>query len=85
MLKLKDWVKQDKLNWSILCRNPNAIQMIEAKPSSINWYRLSENPEACHLLQANLKRSFHDGNPFYNYDDVKWNYISENPGVIIIK
>jgi hypothetical protein len=27
--KLRDWIDIDKLNWNILCINPNSIKLLE--------------------------------------------------------
>ena len=51
MLKLKEFVQFDGLNWSMLSRNSNAIHLLEQNPEKINWDTLSENPNAIRLLE----------------------------------
>ena len=34
---------QDKINWDLLSRNPNAISILEKNPDKINWEELSAN------------------------------------------
>ena len=35
---------QDKINWEVLSRNPNAINLLEANQDKINWDEFSLNP-----------------------------------------
>ncbi len=44
MLKLRDWIDIDKLNWNSLSENPNAIELLKKNQDKINWVYLSENP-----------------------------------------
>ncbi len=46
MLKLRDWVDIDKLNWSALTENPNAIELLKENKNKIHWVVLSKNPNA---------------------------------------
>ena len=46
----------DKIKWSMLSKNPAAIQLLEANPDKIRWFMLSKNPAAIHLLKANLDK-----------------------------
>ena len=41
----------DKVNWSMLCINPNAIKLLDS--NKINWAFLSLNPNAIDLLKNN--------------------------------
>ena len=66
--KLRDWIPLDKLNWSCLSCNPNAIHLLEQNIDKIVWHCLSENPNAIHLLQQNPKK-------------IKWNWLSKNPSI----
>ena len=34
----------DKIDWCYLCKNPNAIHLLEQNPDKINWAVLSRNP-----------------------------------------
>ena len=40
-MKLLDWISLDKINWSWLSKNPNAIHLLEKNMNNINWYNLS--------------------------------------------
>jgi hypothetical protein len=44
--KLRPWVNVDKLNWTVLSANPNAISLLERNPEKIDWTGLSGNPNA---------------------------------------
>jgi hypothetical protein len=35
---------QDKISWSHLSFNPNAISLLEQNQDKIDWYNLSQNP-----------------------------------------
>ena len=50
MYKLKDFIREDKINWGVLSINEFAIHLLEKNPDKINWYSLSGNPNAIHLL-----------------------------------
>ena len=41
---LLDWIDKDKLNWTQLSSNPNAIDLLKENPLKIDWRRLSKNP-----------------------------------------
>jgi hypothetical protein len=41
----------DKVNWSNLSSNPNAIHMLEQNVDKVCWHWLSNNPNAIHLLE----------------------------------
>ena len=43
-IQLLDWIDIDKIDWKILSRNPNAIDLLTANQDKINWYCLSSNP-----------------------------------------
>ena len=51
-----NWILQDKINWYLLSRNLNAINLLEYNLDKINWDNLSENPNAIHLLEQNLDK-----------------------------
>lgn len=61
----------DKINWSRLSRNPNAISILEKHLDKIDWSELSSNPNAIHLLKDNL-------------DKINWAELSSNPNAISI-
>ena len=64
--KLRNWIDQDKLDWSNLSSNLHAIQLLEKNPDKIDWNMLSDNSNAMHLLEKNL-------------DKVYWFMLSRNP------
>jgi hypothetical protein len=43
-LKLLDWIDINKLNWTMLSKNHNAIHLLEKNLDKINWRYLSANP-----------------------------------------
>jgi hypothetical protein len=59
---------QDKINWSHLSSNPNAMKLLMANQDKINWYQLSLNPSAIDLLQENT-------------DKIDWISFSVNPAI----
>jgi len=68
---LLDWIDIDKLNWSELSKNPNAIHLLEKNQDKIDWINLSCNPNAIHLLEK-------------NQDKINWNNLllhNSNPNV----
>ena len=67
--KLLDWIDHDKLDWSNLSSNPNAIHLLENNPEKIDWSRLSSNPNAIHILEKNP-------------DKIYWFVLSRNPSAM---
>ncbi len=67
--RLREWVHPDKLNWSWLSANPEAIHLLEQNLDKIDWSRLSLNPKAIHILEKNL-------------DKIDWVMLSVNPEAI---
>jgi hypothetical protein len=53
MLKLRDWIDINKINWVYLSKNPNALELLKENQNIINWSCLSENPNAIDLLKEN--------------------------------
>ena len=90
MLKLKDFVQYDKINWRQLSTNPNAIHILEQNPDKIRWDMLSKNPNAIHILEKNM---YHinwcclSTNPNaihlleQNMDKIRWFSLSKNPSI----
>ena len=70
--ELRPWINPDKIIWSWLSDNPNAIPMLEKNPDKINWYILSENPNAIHLLEKNQNK-------------INWCRLSKNPSIFDVK
>ena len=67
---LLDWIDKDKLNWTQLSQNPNAIELLKENPLKINWHYLSFNPnaEAIALLKENPLK-------------IDWYHLSQNPSI----
>ena len=68
-LILRDWIDIDKLNYNLLCINPNSIEFFKKNPNKINWNNLSFNENAIELLNE-------------NQDKINWDYLSRNTGTI---
>jgi len=66
---LKDWIPINKLQWNMISKNPNAIELLRANQDKIDWVVLSGNPNAIELLRA-------------NQDKIDWVELSENPNAI---
>jgi len=49
-MKLLDWIDKNILDWSMLSRNPNSIELLKKNPYKINWVHLSGNYNAVELL-----------------------------------
>ena len=49
--KLRDWIDEEKLNWSGLHENPNAIFYLEAHQKFTMNYCSMSNPSAMYLLE----------------------------------
>jgi hypothetical protein len=86
--KLRDGIPVDKLNWSYLCENPNAIDLISDRmdfennlskeeydrlPYKINWSKLCTNSDIGAIKLLSLK---------VNYDKIDWLMLSSNPNAI---
>jgi len=61
--------KFNEIDWWSLCRNPNAMKIIESNFHKVNWGFLSENYNAIKLLETNL-------------DKVNWKLLSNNKNAI---
>ena len=60
MLKLRDWIDINKLNWHGLSFNPNAIELLKENPDKINWKCFSENPAIFELDYKQMRINFQD-------------------------
>ena len=56
MLKLRNWIDINKIEWSTLSLNPNAIELLKENPHKIDWDNLSENENAIEILKDNLDK-----------------------------
>ena len=50
----------DKINWSFLSRNSNAIHLLEDNPDKIDWYELSRNQSIFKLDTNSMKLQIKD-------------------------
>jgi hypothetical protein len=66
---LLDWIPIDKINWSELSVNPNAINLLKDNLDKIDSAYLSCNKNAINLLENNI-------------DKINWFYLSGNKLVI---
>ena len=89
--QLDDLPDSEKINWEVLSANPNAIDILKAKPEKIDWKELSANPNAIDMLKANKdKIDWHrlSANPNAidmlkaNKDKIDWRWLSGNPNAI---
>jgi hypothetical protein len=55
MLKLRNWVNIQKLNWNYLCKNPNAIELLKINKDKINWDYLCKNTNLFVIYFINVK------------------------------
>jgi hypothetical protein len=69
MLKLRDWVYINKIDWECLSLNPNTIELLKENKNKIYWWGLSSNPNAIKLLKENK-------------DKINWEYLSLNTNAI---
>jgi hypothetical protein len=72
IMKLLNWIDIEKLDWALLCENPNAMTMIEANPHKLEpdcLYFLSKNPNAVAFLEKHP-------------DKINWNGLSKNHNAI---
>lgn len=88
---LLDWIDIDKLDWSNLSKNKNAIDLLKCHIDKINWTELSENCNAISLIKSNLdkicwKRLSENCNAISliqdNLDKISWSKLSRNPSAI---
>ena len=61
MLKLRDWIDINKINWYWFSFNPNAIILLKENQDKINWADFSKNPNIFtydyKLMKENMKNS----------------------------
>ena len=62
----------NKIDWTLLSSNPNAIEILAANKKKINWSSLSNNPNAIDILEANQEK-------------INWKMLSSNPSIFILK
>jgi hypothetical protein len=83
---------QDKIQWQILSKNRNAINLIKKNLDKANWFVLSQNENALSILLENRNkidwRSLSKNpNPMaiellkQNQDKIYWYNLAENPAI----
>jgi hypothetical protein len=55
---LKNNINNNKINWSWLSENSEAIELLESNKNKINWYRLSRNPSIFKLDYKKMRILF---------------------------
>ena len=55
--KLRDWIDLEKLDWSLLSSNPNAMELLETNQDKIHWYNLSFNPSIFKLDYKAMRKN----------------------------
>ena len=65
----KEFLNQERISWSELSENPEAIHLLEKHYDKIDWENLSRNPSAIKLIERNL-------------DKVNWDIVSMNKNAI---
>jgi len=83
---LLDCINKDKLDWSQLSANPNAIDLLLENKDKIYWYLLCNNPSAINLIKERIKYenslTKEEYNDLYFKDKLNWNNLSTNPNAI---
>ena len=92
--KFRHLDRVDRVNWSHLSGNPNAIHLLENNLDKVDWYMLSGNSNAIHLLENNLDKVdwymlSGNSNAIHllenNLDKVDWNTLpSNNPNAHLL-
>jgi hypothetical protein len=82
----------EKVNWSFLSSNPNAIPILEQHLDKVDWTSLSSNPNAIPILEQHLHKvnwEWLSLNPEaiplleQHLDKVDWQWLSKNPNAIM--
>ena len=68
-MELRDWIDINKLSFSYLSLNPNAIELLKKNHDKINWDLLSYNPNAIYLLEQYP-------------ENIVWKNLSYNPNAV---
>ena len=55
----------NKINWTRLSLNPNAIHILEQNLDKIDWYNLSLNPNAIHLFAPLNHTQMKENNKYF--------------------
>jgi hypothetical protein len=83
---LRELMPLEKINWSWLSQNPNAIDLLKENQDKINWRNLSGNPSAIELLEEKINRENGMSKEYLDNLDptnkINWDLLSENPNAI---
>ena len=86
MLKLRDWIDINKINWNSLSFNSNSIELLKENKNKINWERLCKNINAIDILKENQDKInwyFFSGNPnIFTYDYIKIKEKMKKSGIV---
>ncbi len=86
MLKLRDWIDINKLNWEYLSSNQNAIKLLKENQNKINWLNLSKISNAIELLKKNKDKidwwSFQKNPNIFTYDYKKMKETMKKSGIV---
>ena len=83
---LLDWIDENKLDWTFLSRNPNAIDLLENNQDKVDWSELSSNHNAIDLIKERIEYenslTKEEYNDLYFEDKINWYNLSKNPNAI---
>ena len=92
MLKLRDWIDINKIEWDYLSLNENAIELLKENQDKIYWNFLSLNINVIELLKENQNKINWDilsSNSSAmsllkeNQDKINWYNFSKNPNIFV--
>ena len=69
ILKFKDWIDINKINFSLLSLNPNANYYLQENYHKIYWDNISENYNCIDIIEKNI-------------DKINWSSLSNNKNAI---
>ncbi len=90
MMKFVDWVDQSKLNWDLLCENPNATDVLNANPDKIGQELFESLKKKPTKPSNKINYWTLSANPYaielikQNLDKISWYILSANPAAIEI-
>jgi hypothetical protein len=93
MYKFREFIDIEKLDLSMLCKNPNAIDILLLNKENLDWNNIALNPNAIFLIEPNLKKiitkytCYYDGNLEFIFDSLKdmKEYNQAHPELIPLK